>query len=171
MITFEEIKKSGVILIKNKSFSDNRGYFFENYNYNKFKTQKIKKRIVQNNVSFSKKGVIRGLHYQTAPYQQAKIVSVLKGKVLDVALDIRKNSKSYLKNITAILSDKNKHALFIPEGFAHGFQVLSDYAIVSYMVTNKWSKDHEKTLCYKKYKIKWKKIKTLISNKDLEACV
>lgn len=168
---FKEIKKSGVILIKNKSFNDNRGYFFENYNYNKFKTQKIKKRIVQNNVSFSKKGVIRGLHYQIAPYQQAKIVSVLKGKILDVALDIRKNSKNYLKNFTAILSDKNKYALFIPEGFAHGFQVLSDYAIVSYMVTKKWSKNHERTFCYKKYKIKWKKIKILISNKDQEACV
>ena len=134
---------SDLIIIEPKVFNDSRGYFFEPYNKNKFDKLISKTNFVQDNESKSIKGVLRGFHFQKPPYEQAKLVRCVYGKVLDVALDIRKNSKTYGKFETVILSGKNKKQLFIPRGFAHAFLVLSDTALFSYKVDNIYNPDSD----------------------------
>jgi len=131
-MTVEPTSIPDVLLLKPKVFSDNRGYFFESYNHNTLKLLGIDITFVQDNESFSKKGVIRGLHYQLSPYAQTKLVRVINGKILDIAVDIRKNSPTFGKYAGIELSDDNKYQLLIPKGFAHGFVVLSEFAIVTY---------------------------------------
>jgi len=131
-MTVEPTSIPEVLLLKPKIFSDNRGYFLESYNLNTFKLLGIDITFVQDNESFSKKGVIRGLHYQLSPYAQTKLVRVISGKILDIAVDIRKNSPTFGKYVGIELSDDNKYQLLIPKGFAHGFVVLSEFAIVNY---------------------------------------
>ncbi len=134
---------SDLIIIEPKVFNDSRGYFFEPYNKNKFDKLISKTNFVQDNESKSIKGVLRGFHFQKPPYEQAKLVRCVYGKVLDVALDIRKNSKTYGKFETVILSGENKKQLFIPRGFAHAFLVLSDTALFSYKVDNIYNPDSD----------------------------
>lgn len=122
----------GLFVLEPKVFNDSRGYFFEAYNAKKFADIGIDKPFVQDNESRSSKGVIRGLHYQLAPYAQAKLVRVVHGAILDVAVDIRKNSPTYGKHFFCELNAENKRLLYIPRGFAHGFSVLSDSTIVNY---------------------------------------
>jgi dTDP-4-dehydrorhamnose 3,5-epimerase len=131
-MSFEKTNIEGLWVFKPVVFDDNRGYFFESYNETVFKQTGISNSFVQDNQSSSKYGVIRGLHYQLPPFAQAKLVRVLRGKILDVAVDIRKGSPTYGQVYTEVLSAKNKKQLFIPSGFAHGFSVLSKEAEVLY---------------------------------------
>jgi dTDP-4-dehydrorhamnose 3,5-epimerase len=133
----------GLLIFEPKLFEDSRGYFFESYNENVFKAGGIDIHWVQDNQSSSTYGVIRGLHYQLAPFAQNKLVRVLRGKILDVAVDIRKGSPTYGKSFSEVLSAKNKKQLFIPKGFAHGFSVLSKKAEVLYKCDAFYNKESE----------------------------
>lgn len=127
----------GVVIIEPKLFGDERGYFFESYNEEYFRAETgIETRFVQDNESRSKYGVLRGLHFQQPPYAQAKLVRVVKGRVLDVAVDIRTGSSTFGKYVAVELSEDNHRQLFIPKGFAHGYAVLSDEAIFQYKCDN-----------------------------------
>ncbi len=136
---FTETKISGLFIIQPKLYKDNRGAFIESYNQKDFEKVIGKVDFIQDNQSRSKKGVLRGLHFQKPPFEQAKLVSCVYGEVLDVAVDIRKNSKTYGKYVSEILSAKNNKQLFIPRGFAHGFLVISDFAVFQYKVDNIYS--------------------------------
>ena len=140
---------SDVFLIKPKIYNDNRGYFYET-----FRKDLLEKKIgykisfCQDNESKSSKGVIRGLHYQIGPYSQSKLVRVIKGKVLDVVVDIRRSSPTFGQHIAVELSSSNKYQLFIPRGFAHGFIVLSDTARFAYKVDNYYSPEHDRGIAF-----------------------
>ncbi|OED38834.1 dTDP-4-dehydrorhamnose 3,5-epimerase [Flavobacteriaceae bacterium (ex Bugula neritina AB1)] len=145
----EETFLEGCFVIKPKVFEDKRGIFFESFNHKKFKELSGKQvNFVQDNQSTSTKGVLRGLHFQTGEYAQAKLVRVVQGEVLDVAVDLRQDSKTYGKYFSMILNDKEKHQLFIPRGFAHGFLVLSDNTIFSYKCDNYYNKESESGIRY-----------------------
>jgi len=143
------LKIPDVKLIEPDVFEDERGFFYESFNQQKFNGA-IGENItfVQDNHSKSFKGVLRGLHYQEPPFAQGKLVRVVAGEVLDVAVDIRKESSTYGKWVSEILSAENKKQLWIPEGFAHGFLTLSDYADFLYKTTRHYSKQHEKIILY-----------------------
>lgn len=133
---FIETNLKGVIVVEPQIFYDNRGYFFETYSKNKYLEGKIDCNFIQDNQSMSKYGVIRGLHGQLGESDQAKLVRVTKGKVLDVVVDIRPNSETFGQHISIELSEENQKQLFIPRGFLHGFSVLSDSCIFSYKCDN-----------------------------------
>lgn len=126
----------GVLIVEPKVFGDARGYFFESWNQAAYEAAGITNKWVQDNESSSRFGVLRGLHYQAAPYTQAKIVRAIVGAVLDVAVDIRKGSPTYGKHVAVELSAENKRQLYIPRGFAHGFAVLSEEAVFAYKCDN-----------------------------------
>ena len=130
----------GVIIVEPKIFADNRGYFFESYNEAEFVKNGIVAKFVQDNQSKSSYGVVRGLHCQLGEHAQAKLVRVLKGKVLDVAVDVRKESPTFGKYVAVELSDENNRQLFIPRGFLHGFSVLSEEAVFAYKCDNFYCK-------------------------------
>ncbi len=158
MISIVDTKIEDVKIIIPQIFSDNRGYFFESYNEEQF-VQKIGKvNFIQDNESKSTFGVLRGLHYQDEPNCQSKLVRVIKGEIQDVAVDIRKESKTYLEYISVNLSSKNKKQLYIPKGFAHGFLVLSSEAIVCYKVDNYFNLKLDKGIRYNdpQININWK---------------
>lgn len=131
-------------IIEPKIWVDERGYFFESFREDKFQEFIGKIDFVQENESLSQKGVFRGLHYQLPPSAQSKLVRVISGRVLDIAVDIRKNSPNFGKHYTIELSEENKKQFFIPQGFAHGFLVLSETAIFSYKVDNYYSKQNDR---------------------------
>ena len=131
-----ETNIAGVLIVEPKIFGDSRGYFFESWNQSAYESAGISNNWVQDNESKSCLGVLRGLHYQAAPYTQAKLVRVISGAVLDVAVDIRKGSPSYGKYVAVELSGENKRQLYIPRGFAHGFAVLSQEAVFAYKCDN-----------------------------------
>ena len=137
----------GVLVIEPQVFGDARGFFYESYNEARFRDAGIDARFVQSNVSRSAKGVLRGLHYQW-PHPQGKFVSVLEGEVFDVAVDIRRSSPTYGKWIGERLSAQNRRMMWIPEGFAHGFLVLSDTAEFLYKTTDYYAPDQERTLLW-----------------------
>ncbi len=144
-----EFKKTfidGVYVIEPKVFEDNRGYFFESFKQQEFEQAVGYIDFVQDNESKSSYGVLRGLHYQKGEYSQAKLVRVIKGKVLDVAVDLRKSSPTFGKYVMVELSEDNKHQLFIPRGFAHGFLVMSDEAIFTYKVDNVYAPKAEASI-------------------------
>lgn len=149
-------------------FKDERGYFFESYNNEIFKKLNINDNFNQDNQSFSKKGVVRGLHLQKRPYEQAKLVRVLSGKVLDVIVDIRKESKTYGEYLMIELSSEKNNMLYIPEGFAHGFVALED-SIFSYKCSNIYNKDSELGInpFDKTLNINWNIENPIVSEKDL----
>jgi len=165
---FKKLTISDVVLIEPKSFNDDRGYFFENYNELNFNDYGIKTKFIQDNFSFSKKNVLRGLHFQKNPKAQAKLVSVLKGKIYDVAVDLRKNSSTYMKWISEILSEKNHKSLYIPEGFAHGFCVLSDTAYVMYKVNSNYYPEFDSGIIWNdnELNISWPTSEPILSIKD-----
>lgn len=138
----------GLMLIEPKVFGDARGYFFESWSRQKLAGIGINCDFVQDNESKSSYGVLRGLHYQASPYTQAKLVRVISGSVLDVAVDIRKNSPTYGKYVAVELSGENKRQLFIPRGFAHGFAVLSDEAIFAYKCDNIYMPSAERGIAF-----------------------
>jgi len=164
---------NGLVVIKPDVFSDSRGYFFESFNTASYKNAGIDFIPVQDNESRSSKGVIRGLHYQLRPHQQAKLIRVIEGKIFDVALDIRKDSQTYGKWFGIELDSNSKTQLFIPGGFAHGFSVLSDIAVILYKVDNIYNKLSERgiNLNDPDLKIGWKlgNISPVISEKDLKS--
>ena len=166
--TFKRLSIPDVILVEPQSFSDDRGFFFESFKESDFFSNGIDKKFVQDNFSHSINGVIRGLHFQKAPKAQAKLVPVLNGKIFDVAVDIRKNSPTYGKWVSEILSDDTHNLLYVPEGFAHGFCVISDEADVHYKVSNEYSQEHERSIIWNdpKLNIEWPIKKPIISNKD-----
>jgi dTDP-4-dehydrorhamnose 3,5-epimerase len=149
MIKAIETKLKGCFILEPQVFEDDRGYFFESYNHKAF-CNAIGREVVfvQDNFSFSKKGVLRGLHYQKGEHAQAKLVSVLEGKVQDVVVDIRKDSPTYGQHISIELSSDNKKQLFVPRGFAHGFLVLSETAHFFYKCDNYYNKEAEEGIRY-----------------------
>lgn len=138
----------GVYILEPKVFNDARGYFFEAWKQADFNRIVGKTDFIQDNESKSSYGVLRGLHYQKGAYSQAKLVRVIKGRVVDVAVDLRKSSPSFGKHVMVELNDENKRQLFIPRGFAHGFLVLSDEAIFTYKVDNVYAPGHEASICW-----------------------
>lgn len=161
----------GCYIIEPKIIGDERGYFMESFNEKTFQ-EGIKQEIhfVQDNQSYSKKGVLRGLHYQTGEYAQAKLVRVLQGEVLDVAVDLRPESKTYGQHVAVLLSAENQKQLFVPRGFAHGFIVLSEAATFFYKCDNFYNKESEGGILYndKTLNIDWKlpENELIISEKD-----
>ncbi len=143
---YEETSIKGVWILTPKVFNDNRGYFFEAWKKSDFEAHVGKVDFIQDNESKSSYGVLRGLHYQKGEYSQAKLVRVIKGKVLDVAVDLRKSSPTFGKHVMVELSEDNKRQLFIPRGFAHGFLVLSPEAIFTYKVDNIYAPAHEASI-------------------------
>ncbi len=145
-MSFEFVKLAieDVILIKPKVFGDNRGFFMESYKKSEFAENGINVDFCQDNHSKSSKGVLRGLHYQLPPKMQGKLVRCPKGKIFDVAVDIRKGSKTFGKWVGEILSEDNFNMLYIPEGFAHGFVVLSETAELLYKATNEYSPENDR---------------------------
>lgn len=141
---FEKMSIPDVILVKPQVFGDCRGFFLESYQKSAFKKNGIDIEFCQDNHSRSTKGVLRGLHYQKKPKEQAKLVRCSRGKILDVAVDIRKNSPTFGKWVGAILSEENKEMLFIPSGFAHGFVVLSEEAELLYKASNEYSVENDR---------------------------
>lgn len=171
------IEFKGLLLITPKLFNDQRGSFHESWNRSVFdKTIKTKINFVQDNHSSSNKGVLRGLHYQTSPFPQGKLVRCISGKIFDVAVDLRKNSKTFGMWFGVELSSENKKQFWIPEGFAHGFLTISNIAEVLYKTTDYWNKDCEKSIKWddKTLAINWPLNKInrdgpLLSKKDEEA--
>ena len=161
-----------LLLITPAIFYDNRGYFYESWNKNDF-DQLIGKSInfVQDNHSFSKKGVIRGLHYQLPPFQQSKLVTCLKGEIFDVVVDIRRKSPTFGGWAGTYLNENNHNQLWIPAGFAHGFIVVSSFALVMYKVDQYWKKNYEKSIRWddENLKINWPLEPKVISEKDNNA--
>lgn len=133
----------GVVIIEPKVFCDERGYFFESFSQKEFEQKVSKTVFVQDNESRSKYGVVRGLHFQKPPYDQAKLVRVVRGKVLDVVVDIRKGSPTYGEHVATELSEDNKRSLFIPHGFAHGYATLSDEVVFQYKCDHYYMPDYE----------------------------
>jgi dTDP-4-dehydrorhamnose 3,5-epimerase len=138
-----ETRIKGLLIIEPRVFSDDRGYFYESYNRSKFTEAGIGVDFVQDNQSFSQKGAVRGLHGQANPFAQSKLVRVIKGRVIDVALDIRKDSPTYGQHFSIELSEENKLQFWIPAGFLHGFSVLEDDTIFTYKVNNYYDKASE----------------------------
>jgi dTDP-4-dehydrorhamnose 3,5-epimerase len=139
---------ANVVIIEPKLWNDPRGYFFESYREDLFQQQIGKIDWVQDNESYSTYGTLRGLHYQLAPHAQSKLVRVIQGKVLDVAVDIRQSSPTFGQHVAVELSADNKRQLFIPRGFAHGFVVLSETAIFQYKVDNYYNKDCDRGIAF-----------------------
>ena len=145
-MTFTELEIKGVWLIEPKRFGDNRGYFCETFKLDEFESHVGKINFVQDNESMSTYGVLRGLHFQRGKWSQAKLVRVSQGRVLDVAVDLRRGSSTYGRHVAVELSQENAHQLFIPRGFAHGFVVLSETAQFQYKVDNVYAPQSEATL-------------------------
>ena len=168
--TFKKLDIPEVILIEAKAFPDNRGFFMESYQESSFDKNGIDDRFVQDNFSHSTKGVLRGLHYQKNPKAQSKLVTVLKGEIFDVAVDIRKNSPTFGKWVGEILSEDNHRLLYAPQGFAHGFCVISNEADVLYKVNNDYSPENDRGIIWNDpdISVKWPIEKPLVSEKDLQ---
>lgn len=158
----------GVLVIKPKVFEDSRGYFFESFNLKKYQEAGLNFNFVQDNISKSQRGTIRGLHYQIGDKVQGKLCFIIYGSVLDVAVDIRFNSPTFGKYHSEELSAENHKQLWIPPGFAHGFSVLSDFAIFAYKCTDYYSKEHERAILYSDpvLNIDWNVESPTVSDKD-----
>ncbi|MBI1183710.1 dTDP-4-dehydrorhamnose 3,5-epimerase [bacterium] len=160
-----------VKLIIPNVFRDERGYFMESYRASAFADHGINTQFVQDNQSLSGKGILRGLHFQAPPFAQAKLVKVVSGAVLDVAVDIRRNSPTYGKHVKQVLSTENMHQLFIPEGFAHGFVTLEEHTVFQYKCSNYYHKDSEGGIAWNDadLAIDWEVTNPTLSAKDENA--
>jgi len=168
----EKIEIEGLKIFNPVAFRDQRGYFMELYNelrLNNAINEEVS--FVQDNISNSHKNVVRGLHFQAPPFAQGKLVKVLKGRILDVVVDIRKESLTYGKHLKIELSEENRTQLWIPEGFAHGFIALEDHTLLSYKCTNYYSKEHERALLWNDpdLNIRWDIENPIVSEKDMQA--
>jgi len=166
--TFTPLSIPDVILVEPKLFEDSRGYFVETYNQKDFEEAGIKENFVQDNFSFSKKGVIRGLHFSKSPHETVKLVRCISGEILDVAVDVRPNSPTFGKWVSEILSSDNRKMLFIPKGFAHGFCALSDTVEIVYKVNDYYFPESEQGIIYndKDLAINWPISNPILSDKD-----
>ena len=166
-----KVNIDGLLIIKPDVFGDDRGYFFETHSKRKYAECGIDEDFVQDNISKSLKGTIRGLHYQVGDKAQGKLCHVIKGKVLDVAVDIRFDSPTFGQYFSIELTGEDKTQLWIPPGFAHGFSVLSDEVIFSYKCTNYYSKPDERAILYNdpQLDIDWKVENPIVSERDLKA--
>ena len=169
---FKKTEISEVVIIEPNVFGDERGYFLESFNQQVFEENIGKVNFVQDNESKSSRGVLRGLHFQKPPFSQAKLVRCIEGRVLDVAVDIRKGSPTFGKHVAVKLTGENKLQLFVPRGFAHGFVVLSKTAVFAYKVDNWYSPEHESGIIWNdtNLSIDWKILEEDIqlSLKDIE---
>ena len=165
---FNKLEISDVVLVEPKSFSDDRGFFLESFKISEFTENGINTKFVQDNISHSVSDVIRGLHFQKNPKAQAKLITAVKGEIFDVAVDIRKNSPTYGKWVSEILSEDNHNLLYVPEGFAHGFCVLSKEADVYYKVSNEYSPKDEGGIIWNdsSLNIEWPISKPIVSSSD-----
>jgi dTDP-4-dehydrorhamnose 3,5-epimerase len=154
-VEYTEIE--GLVIIRPEIYRDERGYFFESFSQREFEEKVSKTQFVQDNESRSSYGVLRGLHFQKNPFAQAKLIRVISGKVLDVAVDLRHNSPTFGKHVSVELSEENKQQVFIPRGFAHGFIVLSDHAVCQYKCDNYYAPDYAEGLMWddKQLNINW----------------
>ena len=161
----------GLLVIKPNIFEDERGYFFESWSQKAFLDIGLDLNFVQDNQSLSQKGVLRGLHFQNPPFAQGKLVRVIKGSVIDVAVDIRKDSITYGQYFSIELSEKNNKVFWIPAGFAHGFVALEDDTIFSYKCTEVYNKKSEESILWNdtQLNINWGETNPLVSNKDMNA--
>ena len=163
-------KIKDVLLLKPSVYNDTRGYFFESYNQNFLSKNNFNINFVQDNESKSNFGVLRGIHFQNTPFEQSKLIRVIKGVIQDVAIDLRPSSKTYKKYVSIILDDKNKEQLFIPKGFGHAFLTLSNTAIISYKVDNFYNQDADAGIKYDdpSINISWElnKNQIILSDKD-----
>jgi len=161
----------GLLVIKPDVFEDSRGYFFESYNEEKFRRLGLDEKFLQDNESKSAKGVLRGLHFQVPPHQQGKLVRVIKGAVLDVAVDLRKSSPTFGKWASIELSEKNKWMYWIPAGFAHGFLTREENTIFFYKCTQVYSRESEQGIIWNDpdLRINWGTEEPLVSEKDKTA--
>ena len=161
----------GLLAIKPKIFGDDRGHFFESWSEESFAKNGLNLDFVQDNQSLSSKGVLRGLHFQNPPFAQGKLVRVIKGAVLDVVLDIRKESTTYGQHFSIELNEENKTIFWIPPGFAHGFIALEDDTIFTYKCTEVYNSASEEALLWsdKDFNIDWGALEPLVSDKDLVA--
>lgn len=170
MMIFKTFEINGIYLIDTKVFIDERGMFYESFNQVRFE-EVIGKKInfVQDNISISKKGVIRGLHFQKEPYQQGKLVRVLVGSVLDVAVDIRRDSPTFGQHVKVMLSAENNRQFWIPEGFAHGFVALEENTVFSYKCTNYYHPASESGIRYDdpELNIDWEFENVIVNQKDI----
>ena len=166
--TFKKLKLPEIILVEPKVFHDDRGFFLESYKESDFKNNGINETFLQDNHSLSKKGVLRGLHYQHNPKSQGKLVRVLKGKVWDIAVDIRKESPTFKKYVFDELSEENNKMLYIPVGFAHGFVALTDNVHLVYKCTSEYSHEHDAGIRWDDpdLGIDWPVDNPLVSEKD-----
>lgn len=172
-VPFKEFKRLSipdVVLVEPVVFPDERGYFKEIYKRTPFLSGGIPYDFVQANVSLSRRGVVRGLHYQLRPMEQGKLVTVLRGRILDVAVDIRRGSPWFGRYVAVELSEDNHYLLWIPPGFAHGFQALEDNTVVLYLVTKEYSREHERCIRWDDPSIgvKWPLEPAIVSRKDSE---
>ena len=165
---FEKTEIKDVQLLKPKIFRDQRGIFLESYRKSLFRDQGVHIDFVQDNISSSRKGAIRGMHYQIENPQD-KLIMVMQGEILDVAVDIRQSSPTFGQSVTRIISEENRHQLFIPKGFAHGFSVLSDKALVYYKCSDYYNPEGERGLLWNDpaLDIDWQVDDPVISEKDL----
>lgn len=161
----------GLIILEPKIFHDERGYFFESFNEKVFKEAGVIDNFVQDNQSCSQKDVVRGLHFQKPPFAQAKLVRVIQGSVIDFAVDIRRNSPTYGKYVSVLLSGDNFKQFYIPVGFAHGFTALEDNTIFAYKCSNFYNKESEGSIIFNDpiLNIDWKTPNPIVSDKDLLA--
>jgi len=157
-----------LIVIEPKVFQDDRGYFFESWSKTVFEKEGLNLNFVQDNQSLSSKGVLRGLHFQNPPFAQGKLVTVIQGSVMDVSVDIRKNSPTYGKHLAIVLSGKNKTSIWIPQGFAHGFVTLEDNTIFTYKCTDVYNRESEGSILWndKDLNINWGMQNPIVSEKD-----
>ncbi len=165
--SFIKLNIPDVILIEPVSYIDSRGYFLEMFKSSSFSENGINLKFFQDNLSFSKRGTVRGLHFQKHPYEQGKLVSVITGSIFDVAVDLRINSETFGKYVSANLSEDNHSSLWIPPGFGHGFMALED-SHVMYKVTNEYNKDYDSGIVWNDpdIGIEWPEIPPIISDKD-----
>lgn len=163
----EKTNIKDLILITPNVFKDDRGYFMESFNQKKLASV-IKNNFVQDNESLSQKGVLRGLHFQLPPYPQAKLIRVIKGSIMDVAVDLRKDSETFGQHVKYVLSGKNKKQLFVPEGFAHGFYCLENNTLINYKCSNFYHSDYEASILWndKDLNIDWGIENPILSEKD-----
>jgi len=170
-VKITESKIKGILIIELDIFKDSRGYFVETFSLKRYKDCGINLDFVQDNISVSKKGTLRGLHYQVSPKAQSKLCHVIKGRVIDVAVDLRFGSPTFGQHLALELSEANHTQVFIPAGFAHGFAVLSDEAVFQYKCSEFYSKEHERAIRFDDpdLKINWSIENPIVSDKDRSA--
>ncbi len=165
-------KLDGVLILEPDVFGDHRGWFMESWSKKKYEDVGINVEFVQDNESFTaKKGTLRGIHFQQAPFAQSKLVRVVQGAVLDVAVDLRKNSPTYLQWVAVELSSENKKQFFIPQGFGHGFLTLTDNVQFVYKCDNFYSKEHDRSIRFddEEIGVNWGVADPIVSEKDMNA--